>query len=55
MGKEVSTSKTGLGEGIKGCVEPQVSTDNYLHGRLLFLHRWVGCCMSAAEAGGALH
>lgn len=31
-------------------VAPQVLEDrpsNYLHGRLLFQHRWVGCLMSA--------
>lgn len=24
---------------------------NYLHGRLLFLHRWVGCCCTSAARG----
>lgn len=55
--EEANVSNLGLWGGVKPMWSPRCLgwRDNYLHGRLLFLHGWVGCCMSAAEARGALH
>lgn len=42
-------------KGFCGTLGVEDRPGNYLHGRLLFLHRWVGRCTSAAEAAAASH
>lgn len=49
MGTEVSTSKTGLGEGVKGYVEPQVSKKGLIitcmAGCYFYTGGWAAACL----------